>query len=209
MSFYEQYKEYTSSASAFKEPIYGHVHYSSYDTIKLYFEPSDKVLVINWSHENDGNVELILGLDIDDSLKTIQIVECWYQNSNYELDGRTHADGFVHTMMLLKSRNNTGIATCFGPFFGPDYHIHIFDDGSQYIVDPISQRTKEVAAELVELLTGGNPYLFRIRKSVAATIIQKWFKGWIARRAHRYNPYTTLARHLILKEFKEFNLLCK
>lgn len=37
----------------------------------------------------------------------------------------------------------------------------------------------------------------------AATKIQAAFRGWQARMAYRYNPYTCLGRHLVLRDAKE------
>lgn len=44
------------------------------------------------------------------------------------------------------------------------------------------------------------PYMTRARASVT---IQKWFKGWSARKRYRYNPHTTLGKHLFMAEFKK------
>jgi IQ calmodulin-binding motif len=45
------------------------------------------------------------------------------------------------------------------------------------------------------------------RYNRAATRLQATWKGWLARRDYRYNPYTTLGRHLVLRDFEDL-LVC-
>ena len=222
MSTTTPYQEYTASASSQSQSqsyhsIYGHDHKLRYEHIKIYFEPLDKIIVINWDDIENIKSQVIMSLDICDEKKMIVIDECWYSDATYD-SYYTHADGFMHMIECFNynfERNSptwkTGFAACFGPFFGPGWDIRIGNndddednDAFHYIANPISKQTWDTANRIVKLIDKGQTTY--MRPQVAATIIQMWFKGWAARKQFRYNPHTTLGKHLVLQELKEFHL---
>ena len=173
---------------------------SSWSNLK--YKPADEFISFRmqvFGEKTEGG----LLVSVSEELKVVNVYFV-DRERNEEREGK-----FNHQMRGSKNLLNTLLE----PFFGTEYTFQVdMYWPKQKIHSPFHVQALKaefdtlddtVCSPIVNLTFG---YWPRLTRRLASLVIQKWFKGWSARKAYRYNPYTTLGRHLLLNEMAEFNI---
>ncbi len=166
----------------------------------LKYKPADEFISLRmqvFGERTEGG--LLVSVSEEHKVINVYFVD---HERNEEREGK-----FNHHMRVSKNLLNTLLE----PFFGTEYQFQVDmywrNKPSPFRVQALKAEfdllDDTVCSPIVNLTFG---YWPRLTRRLASLVIQKWFKGWSARKAYRYNPYTTLGRHLLLNEMAEFNI---
>lgn len=174
----------------------------------IYFEPMKNLITIEADMEY-YYFEVKFTIKIDDEKKKLEIDRFFCKSDNFwpEMftDGTPNSGSggiswykkniaFLPDFLSLENAIDT--------FFGSEWKIQI------PLTRPLLSDTKEVSYDDYFDNYRCGPWdhtigIFVLNKNEAATIIQKYYRGWRVRMKYRYDPETRLGKYVINKMFKE------
>lgn len=181
-------------------------HYGYVDHWYIYFEPAKDLIYIQGDHDY-YTVDIIATLIVDRETKTVKIDRIFCENLNHwpemfvhptPLDGVGGISRYKQNMDFFKGYMMEEISL--------DHAVKMFF-GDWKLVIPMTRPFLDNAKDLVKDykdVTGEWDRVvgtFTLDKNKAATIIQKYYRGWKVRLKICYDPETTLGKYLIMKMF--------
>ena len=169
----------------------------------IYFEPAKDLIYISGEFEY-YTLDIISTLIVDRETKTVKIDRIFCENINHwpnmfagPLDGIGGISKYKQNVVFLEMEDITF-----------DRAVKLFF-GDWNLVIPMTRPFLNNAKDLVKdyrQVTGSGQWdrvigTFLIDKNNAATIIQKYYRGWKIRLKICCDPETTLGKYLIMKMF--------
>ena len=179
----------------------------------IYFEPSEKLVSIYLELEY-YSFELNVTLQIDDIGRTIDIerIQCQCENVWPELNGSSSPASSCGGMALYKKNLEfLSHSSCVSMdhvsdlFFGEDWKVKSLPLTRPKMTNDFLNRDK-MRTFFDDYKYG--PWNRIIGKYVpdedaSAVVIQKCFRGWMARMKYAFNPHTALGKYYALKKFED------
>ena len=181
------------------------------DCLHIYFEPAESLIYIRGNFDY-YDLYIISTLIIDNEQKTIKIDHIYCESENHWPDlfvNKSPSNGiggiskYKQNCDFWQSQDIT-LDNAIKMFFGTEYKLII----------PMTRPFLDNAKELIK---NYNDYFDNYRmgpwnhligkfltdKNKAATIIQKYYRGWKIRLKYRNDPEKTLGKYLVMKMFKD------
>lgn len=221
MAFQMRYRVYGNgkqvSASSYKDAITqkqrgivsGFVYSTHNHTDELYvhFCPEIRLFYIQ-CYMDYWNVVAYCRVEIDENAKTVRIVQCSCESTNFD-DDIVPAPSGVGSLALFKE-----CIDHMQPGFFTDIMANFFGDGWQVLLDDPETNTTTVDMDEVPIVQEWinklpsemtSPYIIghfeHDPKYTAASKIAAAFRGWKVRMKYRFDPNTTLGKHLVMTMF--------
>lgn len=196
--------------------IFNQKSYEQDIIIRSMLLPSENLLYVKSVGGDYEDIEAVVTLRIDNEAKNVHllsqgaatILRCHYDE---ETEFRQHGNDALWTFVdFMQFRGDSSLHTSVLPFFngGQEYgewELVIEDDNSEHprSMELLSLCQKHFMQQhiprhvywrVLEYVADATP-----QREKASTLIAAAFRGWQARRAYRFNPYTCLGRHVALK----------
>lgn len=165
-----------------------------------------------------GGVELKteITFNVDEANKTLHVtaVSCVCEcdcDSDDDSFWKSPFNGFTEGLPMLKRAldwHNINLEFVVHQLIGVDWHVAPLPDEVPQVPEALRIAVNESSDRMYWDRGPWNKTvaLYDPVPDEAATKIQAAFRGWCVRMKYRYNPYTCLGRHLILRDARE--LIC-
>lgn len=180
-----------------------------------YMPNNGTLLVINTGGEVQLRAELSLSVDEENMTLYATAASCECRNEGYGTLPNTYVSDFpdgkggIYMMRKAFAYRHIHLDLVAHMFFGADWRFALLPLVSLPQVPEALRTAVKESSDSMAWVYGPWDKAVALYDRVpdeAATKIQAAFRGWQARMAYRYNPYTSLGRHLVLRDARELGV---
>ena len=189
-------------------------HYCD-NILRYYFMPAERLASMTYYVEFGGDVTVVAQLSVDDRARTVEVERLHCKRENYWEDGSdmnprgglNSGSGGIgwYKANVADMGDNLSFAAFAAHFFAPGWTVLDLPLTRPRIAPDLVQLAEACPAKMGNYRCGpwGNTVgTYLVERDLAATTIQKHYRGWRARMATAFNPTTSLGRYYAMRDFK-------